>query len=101
MYQEFESLWADFSPNLQDKWGFIEHYIPEIDTKGKLGEMINARNNIIHSKKLFTTHNPPRNKLKTDWNSQELNEFEIYAYKKPFEWNTALKKLKNSIQHSF
>ena len=99
MYQEFESLWEDFSPNLQDKWGFIEHYILEIDTKGKLGEMINARNNIIHNKKLLTKDNPPRNKLKKDWNSKELNEFEIYAYKKPFEWNTALKKLKNSIQH--
>lgn len=99
MYQEFESEWINFSPNKQDKWGFIENYISDCDTKGKLAEMINARNNIVHNKKLMTSDNPTRNKLKIDWGANELNEFEIYANKKPFEWNTALKRLKNSIQH--
>lgn len=99
MYQEFESEWINFSPNQQDKWGFIENYISDSDTKAKLAEMINARNNITHSKKLMTVDNPPRNRLRTDWGAVKLNEYEIYAYKKPFEWNTALKRLKNSIQH--
>ena len=99
MYQEFETEWINFSPNQQDKWGFIENYISDTDTKSKLAEMINARNNIIHKGKIETFHqpNPPRkNVLK--WNAEKLNEYEVYAHKKPFEWNTALKRLKNSIQ---
>lgn len=100
MYQEFESEWVNYSPNQRDKWGFIENYISDNDTKSKLAEMINAPNNIIHSKKLMTSDNPSKNKLRIDWGACELNEFEIYIYKKPFEWNTALKRLKNSIQQS-
>jgi hypothetical protein len=108
MYQEFESYWKNAiprdynpaNPNQEDKFKFIEFYIAESETKDKLAEMINARNNIIHTGKIVTFHkpnNPRKNVLK--WNAENLNEYEIYAKKKPFEWNTALKRLKNSIQH--
>ena len=108
MYQEFESYWKNAlprnynpsNPNQEDKFKFIEFYIADSETKDKLAEMINARNNIIHKGKIETFHqpNPPRkNVLK--WNAEKLNEYAVYAQKKPFEWNTALKRLKNSIQH--
>lgn len=108
MYQEFESYWKNArpqnynptNPNQEDKFKFIEFYIADSGTKDKLAEMINARNNIIHKGKIetFNQPNPPRKNL-LKWKAEKLNEYEVYAQKKPFEWNTALKRLKNSIQH--
>lgn len=92
MYQEFESMWELYSPDKTDKWGFIENFILDSDTKSYLSEMINARNNIVHSKKLMTSHSD-RNKLKTDWGASVLNEYEIFAKKRPWHWMKSLKTL--------
>ena len=92
MYQEFESMWELYSPDKTDKWGFIENFISDSDTKSYLSEMINARNNIVHSKKLMTSHSD-RNKLKTDWGASVLNEYEIFAKKRPWHWMKSLKTL--------
>lgn len=102
MYQEFESLWELYSPNKQDKWGFIENFISDSDTKANLAEMVNARNNIVHSKKLKTFHQPnsPRkNVLKEEWGAQELNEYEIFAKKRPWHWRKSLQELKTAYNN--
>lgn len=95
MYQEFESLWELHSPNKQDKWGFIESFISDYDTKANLAEMVNARHNIVHSKKLITLDSD-RNKLKEDWGAEELNEYEIFAKKRPWYWRKSLQELKTA-----
>jgi len=91
MYQEFEVLWEQYSPDKQDKWGFITSVTTEPQILKGLSEMINARNNIIHSGKLNTKHKD-RNKLKSEWGAEELNEFEIFWKKKPWYWNKALRE---------
>jgi hypothetical protein len=110
MYQEFESLWENadisiynpYNPNQKDKRKFIEHYLSDIKLRRDLVEMVNARNNIIHESKLKTFFKPAvttgiRADLKQIWGSETLNEYEIYAQKKPFHWNKSLNVLKNSI----
>lgn len=107
MYQDFESLWKAIAPSVyntdhpteKNKWKFIEHYTNDNDDKKYLAEMINARNNIIHSKKLKTFHSDEKgleNRLKTDWGSEELNDYEIFIKKRPWHWSKSLKKFKKA-----
>ncbi|MFW6273059.1 MAG: hypothetical protein ACOC2U_04710, partial [bacterium] len=91
MYQQFESLWEEFSPNKDNKWIFIENYSSNPEIMKSLAEMINARNNIIHKKNIETKHSE-RNRLRTDWNAERLNEFEIFALKKPWIWYKDLRR---------
>lgn len=99
MYQEFEALWENTSPtfykssnlNQKDKWEFIEYITNDLNIKKYLAEMINARNWITHSKKMITEDNSKdKNKLKTDWSAEVLNEYQIYALKRAFYWFEAL-----------
>ncbi len=109
MYQEFEALWENTSPaiynlskpNEKNKWKLIEYITNDLDTKKYLAEMVNARNWITHSKKIITRDNGKINKLKTDWNAEELNEYQIYALKKPFYWFKALKDFKIEFDKKF
>ncbi len=93
MYQEFESLWEFYSPDKKNKWGFIENFTTDSDTKAYLAEMVNARNNIVHSKKLETL-NSDRNKLKTDWGAKASTEYEIFAKKRPWYWMKSIHDFK-------
>lgn len=110
MYQEFEALWVNTSPsiyksvnpNKKDKWEFIEYIINDKDIKKYLAEMINARNWIIHSKKMITQNNSiESNKLKTEWTAEILNEYQIYALKRPFYWFKALNDFKIEFEKKF
>lgn len=101
MYQEFEAFWENTNPaiynlsnpNEKNKWKFIEYITIDLDTKKYLAEMVNARNWIIHTKKIITKEDS-RNKLKTDWFAEVLNEYQIYALKRPFYWHKALNDFK-------
>lgn len=100
MYQEFEALWEKIVPDKSDKWGFIESITTDADTKKYLAEMINARHWITHTMKIITKVDI-RNKLKTDWNAEELNEYQIYALKRPFYWFKALNDFKIEFNNKF
>jgi hypothetical protein len=93
LYQEFEAMWEEYSPAKQDKWGFIEAHTSDPGIKQHLAELINARNNIVHSKVLITSHSNI-NKLKTEWGARALNEYEIFAYKAPLHWRKSLGEFK-------
>ena len=99
MYQEFEFLWESYSPDKQDKWGFIENFASNSDTKAYLAEMVNARNNIVHIKKLMTL-NTDRNKLKINWGAEQLNEYEIFAKKRPWYWMNSIHDIKVAYNNS-
>lgn len=108
MYQEFEFLWENTRPsvynlsnsNEKNKWKFIEYFTNDLNTKKYLAEMINARNWIIHSKKIKTENKDKVNSnwsnilKKDDWKAEVLNEYQIYALKRPFYWYKALKDFK-------
>ena len=94
MYQEFETLWEIYSPEKKNKWGFIERFASNVFVKSNLAEMINARNNIVHQRKLMTKEILPLNKLKTEWGAVKLNEFEIFSKKKPWQWKNAFLEFK-------
>ena len=93
IYQEFEVMWEASPQAKMNKWNFIEAHTSDIDIKSYLAEMINARNNIVHSKTLFTSHSS-NNRLKDDWGARTLNEYEIFAYKAPWYWMKSLSKFK-------
>ena len=107
MYQEFESLWKLHRSGRKekDKWAFIDNYVNDDDyinnfsVKANLAEMINARNNIVHDKTLKTYNDPGVNKLKTEWGSKALNEYEIYAKKRPWYWANSLQVLKTAYNN--
>ena len=107
MYQEFEALWEQIVPEKSDKWGFIESISTDADIKKYLAEMINARNWIIHSKKIKTENkdkeknNNWSNILKCNWDAEVLNEYQIYALKRPFYWHKALKDFKIEFDKKF
>lgn len=107
MYQEFESLWEQIVPNKSDKWGFIESITTDADIKKYLAEMINARNWITHSKKIKTENKDKENSnwsnilKKDDWDAEVLNEYQIYALKRPFYWHKALKDFKIEFDKKF
>jgi hypothetical protein len=110
IYQEFEFLWENTSPkdyklsnlNQKDKFAFIDYITHDINIKKYLAEMINARNWITHSKKIITKDNSlNKNKLKTDWNAEVLNEYQIYALKRPFFWFKALNDFKIEFNIKF
>jgi ribosomal protein S18 len=98
MYQQFESLWEAYSPDKRDKWGFIENFTSDPKTKAYLAEMINARNNIAHSRKLITFHEN-KNKLQTNWGAETLNEYEIYAKIRPWNWVKSLRVFKTAYNN--
>ncbi len=100
MYQEFEAMWERIVPNKTEKWRFIESISTDAGIKKYLAEMINARNWITHSKKIITEHSGP-NKLKTDWSAEVLNEYQIYALKRPFYWFKALNDFKIEFDKNF
>lgn len=109
MYQEFEemlentstSIYKTSNLNKKDKWLFIEFITNDLSVKKYLAEMINARNWITHSKKVITEENGNINKLKTDWNAEVLNEYQIYALKRPFYWHKALNDFKLEFDKKF
>lgn len=110
MYQEFEALWENTCPsvykssnqNQKGKWEFIEYITNDMNIKKYLAEMINARNWITHSKKMITEDNSKdKNKLKTDWDAEVLNEYQIYALKRPFYWHKALNDFKIEFDKKF
>ncbi len=93
LYQEFEAMWEKYSPIKQDKWGFIEAHTSDFGIKQFLAELINARNNVVHSKVLITSHSG-MNRLKTEWGARTMNEYEIFAYKAPLYWRKSLSEFK-------
>lgn len=93
LYQEFEAMWEKYSSIKQDKWGFIEAHTSDSGIKQLLAELINARNNVVHSKVLITSHSG-MNRLKTEWGARTMNEYEIFAYKAPLYWRKSLSEFK-------
>jgi hypothetical protein len=95
MYQQFEIFWEDWkNGRTQDhgKWKFIAHKTNDLSVRSALAEMINARNWIAHHG-LLKTEGFGRNYLKTevDWGASAMNQYEIFARKKPWVWNEALR----------
>jgi hypothetical protein len=103
MYQEFESLWEQAVPDKTNKWGFIESISNSADIKKYLAEMINARNWITHHKKIITENKigNPGNPLKIEWYAEVLNQYQIYALKRPFNWLKALNDFKIEFDKKF
>ncbi len=98
LYQEFEVMWEEYSPKMQDKWGFIEAHTSDFVIKQLLVELINARNNVVHNKVLITSHSD-KNRLKTEWGARALNEYEIFAYKAPLHWRKSLSEFKTAFNN--
>jgi hypothetical protein len=98
LYQEFEAMWEEYSPTKQDKWGFIEAHTSNFGIKQLLAELINARNNVVHSKVLITSHSDI-NRLKTEWGARVFNEYEIFAYKAPLHWRKSLSEFKAAYKN--
>ncbi|MCD4756626.1 hypothetical protein K8R20_03370 [bacterium] len=89
MYQWFEGLWKN-SDSPGDKWEFIGSKTSDVKIKQYLSEMINARNNTVHHKKL-ETRQTEKNKLKTDWGAEEMTEYKMFANKRPWLWYSTLR----------
>ena len=98
LYQEFEAMWEEYSRGKQGKWDFIEAHTSDVFIKQYLAEMVNARNNIVHSKVLITSHSV-KNRLKKEWCARSLNEYEIFAYKAPFYWRRSLNEFKEAYNN--
>lgn len=96
MYQQFEAkwyVWEEGRNAQKNKWDFIQVITQDISIKAALAEMINARNWVAHSG-VLKTEDSDRNKLKSgpQWRTSILTEYEIFAHKKPWVWNIALKQ---------
>jgi hypothetical protein len=97
MYQMFEEGWEVFDPTKNNKWAYIESKTTDPSIKKNLAEMINARNWIVHDRILKTEDkkkckSPNPLKTETNWNAEELNQFQIFYRKKPWEWYKGLKE---------